>query len=808
VLDTRFFCRESTAFKAVAVEQAGAVPNNAAAATKQRYVCKCCLYDQLENVQDKLINSLLFASFVDIPLVTLQACMSEVKVADYSLPYNNTNIESHLNNVHKCYDPTNIPIDPQTQQRMQTRNTEFTQGFQKYDTLKVNINTAAAALQMKNFCSGVTVVTNQEVVLEFIAEECEPYAIVGKPKFKMMMSRMNPPVSMTRQTCRNLLKDHCAVQEIKALRERSHRFAYLAIDSGTVWNRYVAYVLHVAGYPSILLELLPDSKFGMVDLEPVADEDEGIELDQNELVPSRPGELCIENLAVELRRIISGLQKYNIDVVGITTDNAKNVVGMAESVEKFPIRCGCHCLQLMLKTLFTKECCVKKAKDHTDKWIKTLREEEKAAKRSPIFIPNPCTTRWNSQLRTIEAVAKIYTNGAKDSNGNQIPLPNISHTAFAEVKTAIDVLKKFEHATKLVEGDQSNQVHMISAIAEMTFLFPGRGIDAALQPELQVPFYQDLVSAALTITAFFSPVFGDPESDHNEKVDDMKLLNDVILLMKRWFSMPVVALICHGYSRNAKELLEEFDGFCTDSRVFLPPSQQSWWENLNTLQNRWKLLGQVVRTIAFATSSEASAERCFSLLKNEVPPNRKRLTPENTSVVTRLAIYCKIRDAKDKNEQLKLVRNESQQTTVDGAARRQRDEVMMTPIGGGGAAAAASSASPVPPPSPALLIVQETPEQIRQHQNDWKSAVKLILATARSKTQQARTNRVEQARNLERYCNHCKKFLTNHAGHTNENVITCAVCQLKFNQFCVNVAVVSETWQCAACAANPRPPWY
>ena len=187
--------------------------------------------------------------------------------------------------------------------------------------------------------SDISLLPITDLVMHLIASSASPFALMENPFLREILRRGNATGVLDKRA----VGDNIArVYETEVTRlngmqrakmhQDQRRYAFLAVDGGTVWTRYMGVVLHIPGFAPIVAALTADY---YVDPEGAADQGAA---------------MTIVNLSNYLNTLIEETErKFKVIIGGVVTDNAPNMVGMAESMKRLPMRCACHGLQLMVK---------------------------------------------------------------------------------------------------------------------------------------------------------------------------------------------------------------------------------------------------------------------------------------------------------------------------------------------------------------------------------------------------------------------------------------------------------------------------
>jgi Cys-tRNA synthase (O-phospho-L-seryl-tRNA:Cys-tRNA synthase) len=85
-----------------------------------------------------------------------------------------------------------------------------------------------------------------------------------------------------------------------SIKELAGKYVTLAVDSGTIWHRYLTVVALVAGHPPLLIAATPSKSIG-------------------------DGRLTAVNVANYLRSVVARLTAVGATIVAIVADNASNL---------------------------------------------------------------------------------------------------------------------------------------------------------------------------------------------------------------------------------------------------------------------------------------------------------------------------------------------------------------------------------------------------------------------------------------------------------------------------------------------------
>jgi len=279
------------------------------------------------------------------------------------------------------------------------------------------------------------------------------------------------------------------------------------------------------------------------------------------------------------------------------------------------------------------------------------------------------------------------------------------------------------------------------------------GIDLATAISCTLKFRKNSISPPLVIVAYFAPV---------HRVVDIAGARD--LINRFLLHTPIIERVLAFSKRQfvRADLVRDLQTFSSNQRPCDLVDAAGWETYRSSLADRMPALAHVLWCLSEMTPSEASAERLFSRLKRQVGADRKRLTPENASMVTRLC--CN-------DNALKSLRS--------------RD---------GGTIAESES-----PNADVALAADLKKEQ-------FVAACKYIVRLAAEKIAEASTRRTEAAKAKESSCAKCKQSWNNHAQQVpQEERYRCVQCKLLVALACCNIEQPDrDSFTCGMCELTPH----
>lgn len=237
--------------------------------------------------------------------------------------------------------------------------------------------------------------------VKFVCSNDEPLSVVENPYLRRMVGDYG---IWSRQTLRKRIMQFAGEilnQNAEKLKGMS---ITLAIDSGTVWQRYFG-IVGVTPIGPVMLGLIADSWL-------------------------EDGKLTTANIAKFMRDVVTDLEGRGITVAAIVADNAYNMQGLKDMIAFVPvIRCLPHTLALITNDLY-----------ELDKIRDVIERAKGIRQRATIKLKEPCDTRWNSQLALISDIITKRDKLNEDISG------------FGDVE---QWLQPFLSFTNLAQGDDA-----------------------------------------------------------------------------------------------------------------------------------------------------------------------------------------------------------------------------------------------------------------------------------------------------------------------------------------------------------------
>lgn len=354
-------------------------------------------------------------------------------------------------------------------------------------------------------------------------------------------------------------------------------YGTLAIDSGTIYNRYLAGVLHVPGMKPIVIGLYGDGQFA-----------DGKQTAENIQIFS-------DRIANKLRGRAPGTGRVAIAVV--TADNAKNFQS-SKALPNFLVglRCYCHVTQLIAQELI-------KCDEGIQAACVALKEVREAF---PNKVRAEVATRWNYTFLALDDALQI-------------------EEVYPRLKEKMMVghyrLKPLYTATNELQADDATLWTALSCTMELCEA-ANRHLDTI--PKFRVVLEKRL--NWLVIDAAMALLFLVPECWEHFPEKCESVAHATILRL----TTVVEALV--GPEQTFSKLSTELNTYCSMASTIRQVQGQityadasSWW---TSQADRFPRLSAVFHILATATPSEASVERVFSQIKRQLDPQQTSVYPD------------------------------------------------------------------------------------------------------------------------------------------------------------------------------------
>ena len=409
----------------------------------------------------------------------------------------------------------------------------------------------------------------------------------------------------------------------------------LAVDSGTVWNRYLATMLVLPKMQAILLDLKTDVDINAMQIAPAGDDDDApLGVDDSEIKT-----LTADVMAEHVRGVIAAVEKdYGALVLAVSTDNASSMTSMSRQLCLFDMRCGCHGVQLIVNELFESVEPLRLAWAAAEKFLCEVEALPAQHRQKLCAVRRAVVTRWNGRLALFRSIAKVHTKVLSRQGETPFATP-MHHRQQAQVKDAISFLKPFARATKRCESDTADVIDVIAAVGEFVAVQLPAGAMHLLRKRL--------LSCPLVVVAFFCRCHA---ADHPQ-------LDALVTMVRAAITSRVSERLLAKHKTTPTVVCGQFDAY---QRLGLGRRTTAQYDGraqfeaeMTALATTHKMgeLANWVRAVSRIAASEASAERAFSRLKLSVKPSQKTMLSKTAEARVKLAFLSSFyEEARNGNE--------------------------------------------------------------------------------------------------------------------------------------------------------------
>ena len=559
--------------------------------------------------------------------------------------------------------------------------------------------------QQQTLSQAMAPAINRMLFVEFFIECSLPFRCIELPSGKKMQVALGlTRDQLNRHSMRQAMLEYVKLNEALWLTTLKGKSVTLTIDIGTVFHRYVCFVVHCAGRVAVVYRLYSDTEvvdqaiaaeFGNNNTAAAAppavandvDEDEHLlyenaaEADpMQNIYRKRRNELTIDNLAVVTTNVMNELSDNGVFVVAITTDNGSNLTGAADRCGAFSHRCACHGMQLVIKIAIAGLPLLAQTLDTVLAWVKVLAIDTTSSRR----IALPVVTRWLCDLNMLEEVLKLHLDCRSRQEiavGSTQLLPQITTL---QIEQCVTLLTPFQIATRLCEGDDANLLQVIDALCIVGFgvsddlCLGGSHPTRNLLQDMHLKIRDRMLTPALVIIAYFSPRVRVQQVGNDE-------FREVAETVLKWITTTQVAdrMMKHINSRFPNASLT-----CAKMAALFSAHQLQWpahspnknctelttsdiaaeFNHMSTHTAFWQL-GRFLEMVLQIAASEASVERSFSRLKIVAPKRRYSMLPSTTSALLRASGFVKSEELR------KLQAQTRQQQALQPQQQQQQQQV-------------------------------------------------------------------------------------------------------------------------------------
>ena len=311
-----------------------------------------------------------------------------------------------------------------------------------------------------------------DIVVDLVASAGLPFAIVENPHMRALMAL----------TKAQGLTDHRSISKAVAARADKMEAAFFGNHEGCIvdvmfdpasvlWHRSVIFVGRVTSRGGDFV--------GVVDLAIVWDRDVGVEGSDD--AQREQGRLTVDNLLVPMREIQKRIEEtFRCHVGSWVSDNAANVVAAARKMLDAHLRCAFHTLHLAMQQV-AKLPSIKAGLDAAEKFYSSNHDYYNKRIAGPTVgrLRRAVEHRFKDNVRFMTDVlaadekltAEVNVN-ARDAAEFEL----LDDAAARRIGRAKGMLQQYTDALGIVEGDDSDMISLLIALAQLSFT--GANLDA------------------------------------------------------------------------------------------------------------------------------------------------------------------------------------------------------------------------------------------------------------------------------------------------------------------------------------------
>jgi hypothetical protein len=330
----------------------------------------------------------------------------------------------------------------------------------------------------------------------------------------------NPLLPHSAKTLRTRIIEHADKCQVEQLKLRSGKTCTIAIDGGTIWNKYLAVVCLVHGLSPLVVACVPCET------------------------------MTAEWTIAQLKTIMAKLKEKHIIPIALVADNASN---MQATLAGFPLlkqRCLAHSIQLCVNDTFGAH-----------EPLKAVWETVRTILRAN-NISEPPITRWSGKYLALQTIFK-----------KKLDISSLDVTMTGKLQQAGTALERFYIATNLA---QSNKATMITHCAVLEMLFQSKRDDSfsrALSAAVSKR-HAFLLTDAVLVAAYFHPGLKRANLPHRAKDAVFAIVRTImkdiagVEVLNEWSEFKVTMLA--GVPPDRKLNTEQYVQFWSNQEVAYP----------------------------------------------------------------------------------------------------------------------------------------------------------------------------------------------------------------------------------------------
>eukprot|EP00744_Colponema_vietnamica_P004687 GILI01006958.1.p1 GENE.GILI01006958.1~~GILI01006958.1.p1 ORF type:complete len:680 (-),score=52.59 GILI01006958.1:80-2119(-) len=364
----------------------------------------------------------------------------------------------------------------------------------------------------------------------------------------------------------------------------------LAIDSGTIFKRYLGILICVPKEPPILYDLIEDDEF--ID-----------------------GQQTSNNLNLVLTRVVVELAAKKITVLAVVADNAANM--QAENTTPpgvLKIRCFAHSIQLAARYQMTHD-------TRIGRMLQVVRDRK--AKNPDCPIPDEVPTRWNT---TYDMLVKT-----QDRNISVL----FQATEEGRIK---EIVSKLDHFAKATDSFQSDNCTLFGALCILTQIAKSASQEPYVLEALS-HHLKHFMSQAVILLLYLCPNFKIEDFPDAYKSQALAILSSCSKVVENQIGAESDSDCITKEKRNWQSARYDPEEMTVvDSEFMTYQKFTAWWTEM---KKDFPRLSWLAMTVAKLTPTEGSCERFFSAIKRCVHPTRSSMAKDLILAQTQVAAMWK-----------------------------------------------------------------------------------------------------------------------------------------------------------------------
>jgi hypothetical protein len=493
------------------------------------------------------------------------------------------------------------------------------------------------------------VLSDQDVYLLSCASKFQSILSMIQPFEQMLQARLKLEPFQSRGAAvyaLNKLRDSIKNRRLEQL---SGKVVCLAIDSSTRCNRtFIVATLHHLN-EAFILRMIPKEQVELVE-----DDDEEVNNTFNG-----------DRIAAILKECYAELAKHNIFVSAVASDRAPNMVLGIKLSGKLAVSCACHAFHHVGQALEADEVNVAQAITLAEEWYKDHKGKYDHVNK----IQLPREQRWLDNVRFMTQIVKATKRDNVEEDDK------IKRYQLGQLTDAITKLTNLRVAVRLCESNAATQIETLRALSVLGFevrqnnnnnnnnnnephsLFSFTKLSQHQHQTVFETTIKSIMTPALLLVAYFAPI------NRNGIVHHINHSGLKTLFMS-WFGMNPITELCKFIKVNDVGVKTEFEHWLSQDHRYEESFDREFLRKyFEDLKIKFPNLGGLLWFLSKVTSSEASAERAFYLLRRILVSERSDLGDDNVelccqlSSFTRSIVDCEVVDLEEPNPEGEIFQN-------------------------------------------------------------------------------------------------------------------------------------------------------